>query len=143
LNDDVRIQEAVVWLEECCGFRSMLRQDDPDILLAQHDLALSHVKDTKIKKMIILLEVVVKAKETLAAEHPHQLTSQHALSIIYKPDRQVQKAVELLENVIAIKPQSLENDYLLRLVLLKALAALNVELDNRLHKDLQTNKSSE
>jgi hypothetical protein len=49
----------VTLLEECCGLRSMLRNDNPDILLAQHELALACVKDRQTKKAIDLLEVVV------------------------------------------------------------------------------------
>jgi Tfp pilus assembly protein PilF len=37
----------------------MLRKDHPDILLAQHELALAYMKDGQTKKATNLLEIVV------------------------------------------------------------------------------------
>jgi Tfp pilus assembly protein PilF len=84
----------------------MLRKDDPDILLAQHELALAYIKDRQIKKAIDLLEVVVKAKETIATDHPSRLASQHALAIAYEASRQIKKAVELLDYFVAVQART-------------------------------------
>ncbi|KAH6639179.1 kinesin light chain, partial [Boeremia exigua] len=121
LGVDGRIREAVRWLEESYRLRSMLEEDDLDLLFSQHELAVVYEQDGQIKKSLKVIESVVKAQETLQADHPSWLASQHALAMAYRADGQVTKAVELLEIVVKAQ-ETLEADHPSRLASQHALA---------------------
>ncbi|KAF2628864.1 kinesin light chain, partial [Macroventuria anomochaeta] len=116
LEVDGRIQESVMWLEESYRLRSMLEEDDPDLLFTQHELAIAYRADGQVQKAIELLERVVEVEEkTLLPEHPDRLASQHALAMAYRADGQVQKAVELLEAVVEVEEKTLVPEHPSRL----------------------------
>ena len=116
LRVDGRIREAVRWLEESCRWREGLDEDDLDLLLSQHVLAMAYEADGQVQKAVELLEHVVAVKEkVLAEDHPNRLASQHVLAGAYQADGQVQKAVELLEHVVAVKEKVLAEEHPSRL----------------------------
>jgi tetratricopeptide (TPR) repeat protein len=104
LQVDGKIREAVRWLEESCRWREELDEDDSDLLLSQHALAIAYEADGQVQKAIELLEHVVAVREKVLAEEQYdRLASQHALAQAYEADGQVQKAIELLEHVVAVR----------------------------------------
>jgi tetratricopeptide (TPR) repeat protein len=108
LNFDGRVPEAVRWLEECWRCREVLNEDDPDRLVAQHDLGVSYQANGQIEDAVRLLEHVVKVQDdTLAETHPDRLASQHALSVFYRANGQIEDAVRLLEHVVKVRNDTL------------------------------------
>ncbi|KAL6152542.1 hypothetical protein ACJQWK_04653 [Exserohilum turcicum] len=78
--------------------------DDPDLLSAQHTLAVAYQGNGQVKKAVELLEVVVDVRnKVLKADDSNRLASQHALGTAYEADGQVKKAVGLLESVVKAK----------------------------------------
>jgi tetratricopeptide (TPR) repeat protein len=123
LEVEGRIREAVKWLEESCQSREALDEDDSDLLLSQHALAMAYEADGQVQKAVELLEHIVKVEEkTLAEEHPSRLTSQHALARAYQADGQVRKAVELLEHIVTVEEKTLAEEHPSRLASQHALA---------------------
>jgi tetratricopeptide (TPR) repeat protein len=123
LEVDGRIREAVKWLEESCRWRKALDEDDSDLLLSQHVLAMAYQADGQVQKAEELLEHVVAMREkTQAEEHPDRLASQHELAGAYEADGQVRKAVELLEHVVAVEEKTLAEEHPDRLASQQVLA---------------------
>jgi tetratricopeptide (TPR) repeat protein len=123
LEVDGRIREAVKWLEESCRWRKALDEDDSDLLLSQHVLAMTYQADGQVQKAVELLEHVVAVREkTQAEEHPDRLASQHALAMAYEADGQVQKAMKVLEHVVAVREKMLAEEHPSRLASQHALA---------------------
>jgi hypothetical protein len=70
------MREAVEWLEESCRFRNMLKEDKPDLLWLQHELAIAYGTDGQVQKAVELLEAVVETREKMQeADHPDRLVS--------------------------------------------------------------------
>ncbi|KAI9688258.1 MAG: hypothetical protein M1822_001764 [Bathelium mastoideum] len=117
LRVDGRVREAVTWLEECHRLRKdNLKEDHPDRLVSQHELAGAYKADGQVRKAVVLLEQVVAIEEKiLAQKHPSRLASQHELARAYEADGQVRKAVVLLEQVVAIEEKILAQEHPSRL----------------------------
>jgi hypothetical protein len=56
LNFDGRVPEAVRWLEECWRCREVLDEDNPDRLVAQHELGVTYGANGRIEDAVRLLE---------------------------------------------------------------------------------------
>jgi tetratricopeptide (TPR) repeat protein len=137
LRVDGRVSEAVRWLEESCQRRKALDEDDSDLLLSQHELAMAYEADGQVQKAVELLEHVVIVKEkVLAEEHPSRLASQHALAGAYRVDGQVQKAVELLEHIVKVEEKVLAEEHPSRLASQHALAGA-YEADGQVQKAVE------
>ena len=110
---DGRMKEAVLWLQESCGWRDRnLAEDHPSRLLSQHELARAYQANGQIKEAVKLLERVVAIQaEVLAEDHPSRLASQHELAGAYQANGQVKEAVKLLERVVAIQAEVLAEDH--------------------------------
>ncbi|KAK3082001.1 hypothetical protein LTS18_008716 [Coniosporium uncinatum] len=91
LRVDGRMREAVSWLQESYEWRKRkLDEDDPDLLLSQHELAIAYRANGQVKQIVELLERVVAIREeVLAEDHPHRLASQHVLAALHEdlPER--------------------------------------------------------
>jgi tetratricopeptide (TPR) repeat protein len=137
LRVDGRIREAVRWLEESCQWREGMIEDDSDLLLSQHVLAMAYEADGQVQKAVELLEHIVKVEEkTLAEEHPSRLASQHALAGAYQADGQVRKAVELLEHIVKVEEKTLAEEHPSRLASQHALA-MAYEADGQVQKAVE------
>jgi tetratricopeptide (TPR) repeat protein len=84
LQEDGRVQEAVVWLERSCQQRSQLSEDNSGRLSSQHALAGAYQADGQVHKAVALLQrvVIIKAR-TLRDDHPSRLVSVEALADMY------------------------------------------------------------
>jgi len=138
LYTEGRIREAVKWLEECCWWRERtLREEHPDRLASQHELAYIYEADGQISKALKLLDhVVIIREKNLSEEHPDRLASQHELARIYKADGQISKALKLLEQVVKIEKRTLSEEHPSRLASQYELACI-YEADGQISKALK------
>jgi hypothetical protein len=84
MHVDGRIREAVRWLEESCRWRERLDEDDPDLLLSQHTLAIAYEAGGQVQKAVELLEHVIAVQaRSLRDDHPSRLVSLGALAALH------------------------------------------------------------
>jgi tetratricopeptide (TPR) repeat protein len=137
LRVDGRIREAVRWLEQSCRRREGLDEDDTDLLLSQHELAMAYQADGQVRRAVELLEHVVAVREkALTEEHPDRLASQHALAGAYQVNGQVQEAIQLLERVVALKTKVLAKEHSSRLTSQHVLA-IAYQADGQVHEAIK------
>jgi tetratricopeptide (TPR) repeat protein len=84
MHVDGRIREAVRWLEESCRWRERLDEDDPDLLLSQHTLAIAYEAGGQVQKAVELLEHVIAVQaRSFRDDHPSRLVSLGALAALH------------------------------------------------------------
>ena len=110
LTNNGNVREATKILERVVKAREKLAEDDPDRLVAQHELAVTYKDNGQIDKAIKLLEHIVKIEEKLPEDDLDRLTSQHELAATYRINEQVDKAIKLLEHIVKIKKEKLTED---------------------------------
>jgi hypothetical protein len=80
------MKEAVAWVQESCRWREQnLDEDDADLILSQHVLAMAYQANGQVKEAVSLPgRVVAIQAEVLKEDHPYRLVSQHALAAAYQ-----------------------------------------------------------
>ena len=80
----------------------VLGADDPDTLVAQHDLAVAYAYGGRLGAAVPLLEeVVVDARRVFGADHPETLAARSSLAYAYRSAGRLDEAIALLEQVVA------------------------------------------
>ena len=138
LRNDDRIRDAVRYLQDCYDWqKEHLNEDNPYLLITQHELARVYQADGQVIKALQLLEKVVQIEErTLAEDNLFRISSQHGLAAAYKADGQVKKALRLLEKEVQIKERTLAEDDLSLLAPQQELAIV-YQADGQVNKALQ------
>ncbi|CAG8975362.1 hypothetical protein HYALB_00005692 [Hymenoscyphus albidus] len=115
-----------------------LKEDDPEILSLQRQLALAHIENNQLRKCykppwedssqhglaiaylnnnqilkaISLLEKVVLIRQnTHTEDHPRRLASEHELASAYLKNNQILEAISLLEKVVRIQQNTLTEEH--------------------------------
>ncbi|KAF5253916.1 hypothetical protein FANTH_1241 [Fusarium anthophilum] len=102
----VHIFESVVEVQ-----RTVLAENDRDLLVAEHCLASAYISNMQERQAIQLLEHVIAMGADLAENNPDRLRSQHNLALVYKSKGQTKQAIELLEQVVEIEAKVLPENH--------------------------------
>jgi lipopolysaccharide biosynthesis regulator YciM len=85
-------------------------EDDPHLLVLQHELARTYADNGEFEKAVKLREHVVQQwVRSVPKYHPDRLAAEHELAVLYSKSGRVDEAIKIFEGIVDTESRTLSD----------------------------------